>query len=106
MLKGTDFILNPCKTEKEYQLVEVSQWTDYNTKEKVGFNYSVLFPKLQFEKIKVSVKSKEPIITNEELEQQGQITVTFENLKTWASVFDKRLNLKAEASAVKIAEKR
>lgn len=56
MIRGTDFILNPDKLEEQFQLVEVSEWIDYNTKEKLGFYYTVLFPKLKFEKIKVGVK--------------------------------------------------
>ena len=51
MIRGTDFILNPDKLEEQFQLVEVSEWIDYNTKEKLGFYYTVLFPKLKFEKI-------------------------------------------------------
>ena len=61
MIRGTDFILNPDKLEEQFQLVEVSEWIDYNTKEKLGFYYTVLFPKLKFEKIKVgrlSVKAE------------------------------------------------
>lgn len=34
MIRGTDFILNPDKLEEQFQLVEVSEWIDYNTKEK------------------------------------------------------------------------
>ena len=56
MIRGTDFILNPDKLEEQFQLVEVSEWIDYNTKEKLGFYYTVLFPKLKFEKIKVALK--------------------------------------------------
>ena len=37
MIRGTDFILNPDKLEEQFQLVEVSEWIDYNTKEKLGF---------------------------------------------------------------------
>ena len=57
MIRGTDFVLNPDKLEEQFQLVEVSEWIDYNTKEKLGFYYTVLFPKLKFEKIKVGVKN-------------------------------------------------
>lgn len=35
MIRGTDFILNPDKLEEQFQLVEVSEWIDYNTKEKL-----------------------------------------------------------------------
>lgn len=101
MLRGTDFILDPTKLEDEFQLVEISEWKDYNTKEKMGFYYTVLLPKLKFEKLKVGVKGTHPIVTNEELEQQGQIRVKFEGLQTWASFYDKRLSAKAEATTVK-----
>ena len=54
---------------QQFQLVEVSEWIDYNTKEKLGFYYTVLFPKLKFEKIKVGVKNANQLVSNEELEQ-------------------------------------
>ena len=75
MIRGTDFILNLDKLEEQFQLVEVSEWIDYNTKEKLGFYYTVLFPKLKFEKIKVGVKNANQLVSNEELEQRGQVTV-------------------------------
>ena len=103
-IRGKDFTLDSTKLEKEYQLVELSEWIDYNTKEKLGFHYTVILPKLKFEKLKVSVKAEYPIITNEELEQQGQIPVSFENLVTWASVYSGRLSAKAEATKVKKIE--
>ena len=104
MLKGTDFVLDQTKLEKDYQLVEVSEWTDFNTKEKLGFHYSVILPKLRFEKLKVSVKGDYPIVSNEELEKEGQIEINFENLKTWASVYNGRISVKAEATKVKKAD--
>ena len=52
MIRGSDFILNPNKLEEQFQLVEVSDWVDFTTKEKLGFYYTVLFPKLKFEKVK------------------------------------------------------
>lgn len=104
MLRGNDFILNPNRMEDKFQLVEVTEWVDFNTKEKLGFYYTVLFPKLKFEKIKIGVKGAYPIITNEELEQKGQIQVSFEELHTWASLYNGRLSAKAEATAVKKVE--
>lgn len=104
MVRGTDFILNPNKFEKEFMLVEVNEWSDFNTKEKLGFYYTVLFPKLKFEKIKVAVKAAHPIVSNEELEQKGQIPVMFEGLHTWASLYDRRLSAKAEAANIKKVE--
>lgn len=101
MLRGTDFILNPDKLEKELQLVEVSEWSDFNTKEKLGFYYTVLFPKLKFEKVKIGVKAAHPIVSNEELDQKGQIPVVFEGLRTWASLYNGRLSVKAEAHTVR-----
>ena len=56
MIRGNDFILNPNNLEEQFQLVEVSNWVDFTTKEKLGFYYTVLFPKLKFEKVKVAVK--------------------------------------------------
>jgi len=100
MLKGTDFTLDVTKLDKDFQLVEISEWTDFNTKEKLGFSYTVILPKMKFEKLKVNVKADYPIVTGEELEVEGQITIKFENLKTWASVFNGRLNAKAEADNV------
>lgn len=105
-IRGTDFVLVPAKTEREYQLVEVTDWVDYDTKEKLGFNYIVLFPKLQFEKVRVAVKANIAIASKEELIQQGQIPITFEGLRTWASVYNGRLSVKSEANkASKITAK-
>ena len=103
MIRGSDFILNPNKLEEQFQLVEVSDWVDFSTKEKLGFYYTVLFPKLKFEKVKVGVKTSSPLISNEELEQKGQVPVMFEGLHTWASLYNGRLSVKAEANNIKIA---
>ena len=78
MIRGNDFILNPDKLQEEFQLVEVSDWVDFSTKEKLGFYYTVLLPKLKFEKVKVGIKANTAIVTNEELEQKGQIPVSFD----------------------------
>lgn len=103
MVRGTDFILNPDKLDNEFQLVEVTDWADYNTKEKLGFHYTVLLPKLKYEKLKVGIKANRPIVTNDELEQKGQIPVIFENLHTWASLYDGRLSPKPEATDIRKA---
>lgn len=89
MIRGNDFILNPDKLQEEFQLVEVSDWIDFSTKEKLGFYYTVLLPKLKFEKVKVGIKANTAIVTNEELEQKGQIPVSFDGLHTWlVSIMD------------------
>ena len=92
MIRGNDFILNPDKLQEEFQLVEVSDWVDFSTKEKLGFYYTVLLPKLKFEKVKVGIKANTAIVTNEELEQKGQIPVSFDGLHTWASLYNGRLS--------------
>ena len=94
MIRGNDFILNPDKLQEEFHLVEV-------TKEKLGFYYTVLLPKLKFEKVKVGIKANTAIVTNEELEQKGQIPVSFDGLHTWASLYNGRLFVKAEASNIR-----
>lgn len=101
MIRGNDFILNPDKLEEQFQLVEVSEWIDYNTKEKLSCYYTVLFPKLKFEKIKVGVRNANQLVSNEELEQKGQVPVSFEGLHTWASLYNGRLSAKAEATNIK-----
>ena len=60
MIRGNDFILNPDKLQEDFQLVEVSDWVDFSTKEKLGFYYTVLLPKLKFEKVKVGIKANTP----------------------------------------------
>lgn len=104
MIRGNDFILNPDKLHEEFQLVEVSDWVDFSTKEKLGFYYTVLLPKLKFEKVKVGIKANTAIVTNEELEQKGQIPVSFDGLHTWASLYNGRLSVKAEASKIRKVE--
>jgi len=101
-IRGSDFVLSPDKMDKEYMLVEVNEWMDFDTKAQLGFNYVVLFPKLQFEKIRVSVRSLTPIATRDDLAASGQIPVTFEGLRTWASVYNGRLSVKAEATGAAI----
>lgn len=101
MIRENDFILNPDKLQEEFQLVEVSDWVDFSTKEKLGFYYTVLLPKLKFEKVKVGIKANTAIVTNEELEQKGQIPVSFDGLHTWASLYNGRLSVKAEASNIR-----
>ena len=91
MIRGNDFILNPDKLQEEFQLVEVSDWV----------YYTVLLPKLKFEKVKVGIKANTAIVTNEELEQKGQIPVSFDGLHTWASLYNGRLSVKAEASNIR-----
>lgn len=103
MIRGTDFILNPAKCEEEFQLVEIMEWIDFNSKKKLGFYYTVLFPKLKYEKIKVGVKGENAIVTKEELEEKGQIPIKFEGLSTWASLYNGHLTAKAEATNVKRA---
>ena len=63
--------------------------------------YTVLLPKLKFEKVKVGIKANTTIVTNEELEQKGQIPVSFDGLHTWASLYNGRLSVKAEASNIR-----
>lgn len=101
MLRGTDFILNPMKLEEEFQLVEISEWSDFHTKERLGFYYTILLPKLKFEKLKVGIRGTHPLITNDELEEKGQITVRFEGFRTWGSLYQNRLSAKAEATTIK-----
>lgn len=101
MLKASDFILNPRKMETNYQLVEVNEWKDYETKKPMGFFYIVLFPKLQYEKVKVGIKADSPIITNEELKQFGTIPVEFDNLEVTAVLYEKRFSAKGTAKSIK-----
>ena len=56
---------------------------------------------LKFEKVKVGIKANTAIVTNEELEQKGQIPVSFDGLHTWASLYNGRLSVKAEASNIR-----
>ena len=105
MLRGKDFVLSPEKLEREYMLVEVSEWKNFDTKEKMGTSYTVLFPKLQYEKIRVNVPDIRPIATKEDLERQGKIPIAFEGLVTHASVFNGKLSVKAEAKGVNLVTK-
>lgn len=47
------------------------------------------------------IKANTAIVTNEELEQKGQIPVSFDGLHTWASLYNGRLSVKAEASNIR-----
>jgi hypothetical protein len=43
MFKGQDFVLDHNLLEKDFQLVEVADWVDFNSREKLGTNYTVLY---------------------------------------------------------------
>ena len=88
MIRGNDFILNPNKLEEQFQLVEVSEWVDFSTKEKLGFYYTVLLPKLKFEKVKVGVRANTQLVSNEELEQNRQLQPPFKEVlqRSWCSL--------------------
>ncbi|EOI6432892.1 MULTISPECIES: hypothetical protein [Enterococcus] len=77
-IKINDLMLPKEKLEKEYQVVNVSRWQKDG--EILGWSYECLLPKLRYEKISVKVKSENPVITKEELDQQGLAVVTFSNL--------------------------
>lgn len=72
MIRGNDFILNPDKLQEEFQLVEVSDWVDFSTKEKLGFYYTVLLPKLKFEKVKVGIKANQRLLPTKNLNKKGR----------------------------------
>lgn len=77
-IKINDLTLPKEKLEKEYQVVNVTRWQKDG--EILGWSYECILPKLRYEKISVKVKSENPIITPEELTQQGLAMVTFANL--------------------------
>ena len=51
----------------------------------------------------MAVKATNQLVSNEELEQKGQIPVSFEGLHTWASLYNGRLSVKAEADNIRKA---
>ena len=76
----------------------------YSTKvyKKLSLIHIFQFYKLKFEKVNVGGKESSPLISNEELEQKGQVPVVFEGLHTWESLYNGRLSVKAEANTIKI----
>ena len=77
-IKINDFTLPKEKLEKEYQVVNVTRWQKDG--EILGWSYECILPKLRYEEISVKIKSEHPVITIEELNQQGLAMVTFTNL--------------------------
>ncbi|HCT8120008.1 hypothetical protein [Enterococcus faecalis] len=77
-IKINDLTLPKERLEKEYQVVNVTRWQKDG--EILGWSYECILPKLRYEKISVKVKSEHPVITLEELIQQGLAVVTFTNL--------------------------
>ncbi|WP_368901734.1 hypothetical protein [Oceanobacillus oncorhynchi] len=98
-IKINDLVLPKEKLEKEYQVVQVTQWMKDG--EKLGWNYECILPKLRFEKIKVKVPSEFPVISQEELAKDGLATVTFEDLEVrpWGRVNGSFINYGLSASA-------
>lgn len=78
-IKINDLTLPKEKLEKEYQVVNVTRWQKDG--EILGWSYECILPKLRYEKISVKVKSEQPVITLEKLNQQGLAMVTFTNLE-------------------------
>ncbi|MGF1919304.1 hypothetical protein [Enterococcus faecalis] len=77
-VKISDLVLPENKLEKEYQVVQVTRWQKDG--EALGWAYECVLPKLRFEKVSVKVASEFPIISKEELESQGMVLVSFEEL--------------------------
>lgn len=100
-IKISDLVLPNDKLEKEYQVVQVTQWR--KDEKKLGWNYECILPKLRFEKIKVKVASELPVISQEELAEQGLAVVTFDNLEVrpWGRVNGSFVNYGLSASATK-----
>ena len=82
MIKISDLSLSDKVLEKQYSVVQVSEWTERNGEEvvKKGWKYEVVLPKLRFEKFSIKIGSQFPIITQEELETKGTVNMTFDNL--------------------------
>lgn len=82
MIKISDLTLSEKVLEKQYSVVQVSEWTERNGDElvKKGWKYEVVLPKLRFEKFSIKVESQYPVVTQEELEEKGSFTVLFVNL--------------------------
>lgn len=100
-IKISDLVLPKDKLEKEYQVVQVTQWRKDD--EKLGWNYECILPKLRFEKIKVKVSSELPVISQEELAEEGLAVVAFDNLEVrpWGRVNGSFVNYGLAASATK-----
>lgn len=77
-VKMSDLCLPTEKLEKQYQVVQVSRWQKEG--ELLGWTYECVLPKLRFEKVSVKVKSEFPVISQEDLEKQGMVTLSFEHL--------------------------
>ncbi|EMF0608220.1 TPA: hypothetical protein QFP65_000049 [Enterococcus faecium] len=107
-IKINDFSLPKEKLEKEYQVVNVTRWQKEG--EILGWSYECILPKLRYEKISVKVKSENPVITKEELDQQGLAVVTFSNLVTspWGRVNGQFISygLSATADAATLISKK
>lgn len=82
MIKISDLSLSDKVLEKQYSVVQVSEWTERNGEEllRKGWKYEVVLPKLRFEKFFIKVESQLPTITQEELETKGAVNMTFDNL--------------------------
>ncbi|WP_239257379.1 hypothetical protein [Listeria ilorinensis] len=77
-IRINDLALPKEKLEKEYQVVQVSKWQKDG--EVLGWAYECVLPKLRFEKISVKVQSELPVISKEELEENGLAIVAFDGL--------------------------
>lgn len=109
-IKISDLELPKSKLESEYQVVSVARWQKDG--EILGWSYECILTKVRYEKIsvKVATTAEAPIISNEELAQQGLITIIFDNLtiRPWAQVNGRFINygLSATADSAKLVNKK
>lgn len=80
-LKTTDLLVKNWE-EKEYQITQVKEWTDFNNdKAHLGWQYEAVLPRLRFEKVFIKVPGETPLFTNAEVLAAGTKTVKFNNLE-------------------------
>lgn len=102
-VKISDLTLPKDKLETEYQVVQVARWQ--RDGEVLGWSYECILPKLRFEKMSVKVSSEFPVISKEQLEEQGTARLRFEQLviTPWGRVNGQFVSYGLSATAEKAA---
>ena len=77
MIKISDLSLSDKVLEKQYSVVQVSEWTERNGEEvvKKGWKYEVVLPKLRFEKFSIKIESHNLIIKPYATANNGFVTI-------------------------------
>lgn len=106
-IKARDFTVPNNCFQSVYSVFDITPRYEYDennqrTQTILGYNYEIVLEKLRFEKVRVFIENKPPLIdTQEPLEDP--VKVKFDDLALYPSYFRNRINCKGTAKNVHLA---